>query len=554
MLQRLYISNYALIDSVDIRYESGLSTITGETGAGKSILLGALSLVLGKRADTQVLKDKNQKAIIEIELTLSASNTGIRTIFESYDVDFDTHTTIRREISPQGKSRAFINDTPTNLQALKDIGESLIDIHSQHENLLLKDSNFQTEVIDAAAQNKAIRDAYGQAYTEWEHAKLQLKKYNEKIETHKKELHFIEFKLAELQTANLQADELELLEEESKILEQGEEILKTIEQCNAFFNEEHNTLSALKNITNEFQKKEKLSKTFSDFHSRFQQVFIDLTELARDIDSFSGNFEFDIDTLNGMHERINFLQSLLSKYNKSSIAELIEEKEALETILSEIEAAQFDNKTLENACKEKEKQVIKIAAELRNSRQKAITHIQPQLIAMLQSLGMPSVNFEIELKDFPQLSNLGSEAIEMKFSANKHISASYLGNISSGGELSRVMLCLKAIVSKENLLQTIIFDEIDTGVSGEIADKMGEIMLDIAAHIQVIVITHLPQIAAKAKKHYKVFKIETTNTTITNIETLSEKQRIEEIAKMMSGAVITDAALDNAKHLLGIHL
>lgn len=550
MLTRLYISNYALIDFLEINCNAGLTSITGETGAGKSIILGALSLVLGKRADTSVLKNLEQKSIIEIEVHIQSKH--VVPLFAKYDVDYEPHTILRREITPQGKSRAFINDTPVSLQALKEIGESLIDIHSQHQNLLLRESHFQMQVIDATANNKDLLAEYTQEFVVLQQRLKDLLQFEQDIARHTSDLEYTKFRYNELQQANLKIGELEELEQDAHMLEQGEEIIALFELAKSVFEGEIGSLQGIKSISTALQKKAHISKEFAELNERLSQAYIELSDIAREIDSIHTRFDFDPSKLDAIHSRIDQLHTLLHKFSVQSVEHLIAERDRLQTLLQHIEHAEFDSKELQDACVQQELKVREIALQLHNTRKMAIKSVQPQLVEMLQKLGMPSVSFSIQLVHSKQLHALGADTVEMKFSANKNIPEQALGDVSSGGELSRVMLCLKALISTSKSLQTIIFDEIDTGVSGEIADQMGTIMQDMSQHLQVIVISHLPQIAAKAQFQFKVFKEETSNTTTTKIVALTNEQRIEELAKMMSGKHITTAAIENAKHLLGL--
>lgn len=551
MLQRLYITNYALIDFLEISFESGLSSITGETGAGKSIILGALSLLLGKRCDTSVLKNKEEKSVVEIDVILDSKK--FKQVFIDNDVDFEEHTIIRREITPQGKSRAFINDTPVSLQALKDIGDLLIDIHSQHQNLFLRESSFQCEVVDAAANNKDLLQQFAAEYEILQQKKKALNDFRESVKKHASDLQYMQFRLQELQQAHLKADELQELEQEAAVLEHGEDIKLLFLQAKSVLEDENSLLPSLKSIVTGFEKKASLSKEFLDLSQRLSQVYIELSDISSEIARYDSHLDFDPARLEVIHQRLDIIQSLIYKFGVSSVEELITEQLRLQEIISHIENADIDGKEYEKAFDLQQIKIKELALEIRKTRKKAIAIIEPQVVGMLQKLGMPNVTFTIELKELEQIQTNGADTILMKFSANKNIPAQWLGEVSSGGELSRVMLCLKAILSKSKSLQTIIFDEIDTGVSGEIADQMGGIMQLMAKDLQVIVITHLPQIAAKAKFQFKVFKEETSNTTTTNIITLNQEQRIEELAKMVSGKHVTDAAIQNAKHLLGIY-
>lgn len=551
MISRLHISNYALIDFLDISFQSGLSSITGETGAGKSIILGALSLLLGKRCDTNVLKNKEQKSIVEAEFVLEKSQFAA--IFEKHDADFDTHTIIRREISPQGKSRAFINDTPVGLQALREIGELFFDIHSQHQNLFLKEATFQCQVLDAAANNHTHLQDYAQSFA------LTQKKLNE-LNTHKQMLvknaadcSYFEFRLQELTQAKLQNDnELQELEEELALLENSEEIKQLLAQAEEMFIGEMAFLPQLKQLSVSFDRKAKISSHFQEFANRLQQSYIELQDVSAEISSYNARLDFDASRLMELQTRIDLLQNLLHKYNCSTIVELKTEQERLQTLVDSISNATIDCEELEKAYETQKKATWKIAEIIRKNRKKAIEIIEPQVVTTLQKLGMPSVAFRIELQPLTELQANGADSVQMLFSANKNIAPQWLGEISSGGELSRVMLCLKAILAQAKSVRTIVFDEIDTGVSGEIAEQMGEIMKEMAKNLQVIVITHLPQIAAQGRTQFKVYKTETAETTTSNIVELNQEQRVEEIAKMMSGKQVSQAAVLNAKHLLGL--
>lgn len=551
MLRKIHISNYALIDVLDITFDTGFSSVTGETGAGKSIILGALSLILGKRCDTSVLKNKDIKSVVEVEIVLP--DNSLKDLFAIHEADFDLHTIIRREITPQGKSRAFINDTPVSLQALKEIGEYLIDIHSQHQNLFLRESTFQCQVVDAAAGNKELLQEYATQYNLLQHKKREFEDFKKAVEKNASDISYLSFRLQELVQAKLQSNELEELEQEASVLEHSEEIKLLFLQAQSVFDSEQNILSQLKSLIQNFEKKKHISVDFEDFYSRLSQTYIELSDIALEINQYNSHLDFDPNRLETIHQRLDVLHGLIHKYKVSTIAELIEEQSKLQQIIQSIENSDIDGAEYKKAYEEQQKQVWIIAEKIRKNRKIAIQNIEPQVIQMLQKLGMPSVSFQIQIKELHELQINGADEISMLFSANKNIPMQWMGTISSGGELSRVMLCLKAILCKSKSLHTIIFDEIDTGVSGEIADQMAHIMESMSADLQVISITHLPQIAAKAKNQFKVYKFESSDTTSTNILQLNTEQRIEELAKMMSGKQINEAAILNAKHLLGIN-
>ena len=551
MLHTLVISNYALIDSLNIQFDNGMATITGETGAGKSIMLGALSLLLGKRADTSVLKDTSQKSIIEA--TFSFQNDELKPLFESLDVDFDRDTIIRREITPQGKSRSFVNDTPVSLQTLKELGTILIDIHSQHQNLFLKESSFQCQVVDAEANNESVLKEYQHELHILHSIEKELNDFLEQTQKKKDDLAYYTFRLNELKSANIQVGELEELERESIFIENSEEIKSMLSQADDVFNGDNAILPQIRTIQQHFEKNASMSADFQNIAERLSQSYIELSDIADEISRNNANLDFDARQKEELDARLDTLNNLLHKYSAHNEQELLAQQDELQTLVSNLENADFHSEELQKQFNTQLRKVETLAKKLHENRKKAITNLCPQIVSLLQKLGMPSVSFNINITETKEFHANGSDDVRMTFSANKNIAPQWLGEISSGGELSRVMLCLKYILAKNKSVQTIIFDEIDTGVSGEIADQMGTMMQEMAQDMQVITITHLPQIAVKAKKQYKVFKTETAETTTSNIVQLTQEQRVEEIAKMLSGKTITEAALTNAKMLLNQH-
>ena len=548
MLHKLTISNYALIDTLEISFTDGMTTITGETGAGKSIILGALSLLLGKRADTTVLKDKDKKSIVEA--TFSLPNDSLSTFFESLDIDFDKETIIRREITPQGKSRSFVNDTPVGLQTLKELGTILIDIHSQHQNLFLKESSFQCQVVDAEANNTALLEQYQQELQTLHSIEKELHTFLADIQKKKDDLSYYKFRLDELTKADIHEGELAHLEQESLLMEHSEEIKTMLAQADDAFSGENALLSQLKNIQHSFERNAELSAQFQQIAERLSQSYIELSDISDEIAKSNANLDFDPQQKEEVENRLDLLNNLLHKYSASDEQSLLQKKDELQSLVDNLENADFHCDELQKQFDKQREIVSALAQKLHINREKAIKNLCPQIVNLLQKLGMPSVSFDIMMTQAKEFHANGIDEIQMVFSANKNIVPQWLGEISSGGELSRVMLCLKYILAKNKSVQTIIFDEIDTGVSGEIADQMGTMMLDMAKEMQIITITHLPQIAVKAQKQFKVFKTETSETTSTNIVQLTHEQRVEEIAKMLSGKTITDAALNNAKMLL----
>ncbi|MBO4778972.1 MAG: DNA repair protein RecN [Bacteroidales bacterium] len=548
MLHKLTISNYALIDNLEISFTDGMTTITGETGAGKSIILGALSLLLGKRADTTVLKDKEKKSIVEA--TFSLPNDSLATFFESLDIDFDKETIIRREITPQGKSRSFVNDTPVGLQTLKELGTILIDIHSQHQNLFLKESSFQCQVVDAEANNVTLLEQYRQELQSLHSIEKELHTFLADIQKKKDDLSYYKFRLDELTKANIHEGELADLEQESTLMEHSEEIKTMLAQADEAFSGENALLGQLKNIQHSFERNARLSAQFQQIAERLSQSYIELSDISDEIAKNNANLDFDPQQKEEIENRLDLLNNLLHKYSASDEQSLLQKRDELQTLVDNLENADFHCDELQKQFDKQREIVSALAQKLHTNREKAIKNLCPQIVNLLQKLGMPSVSFNIMMTQAKEFHANGIDDIQMVFSANKNIAPQWLGEISSGGELSRVMLCLKYILAKNKSVQTIIFDEIDTGVSGEIADQMGTMMLDMAKEMQIITITHLPQIAVKAQKQFKVFKTETNETTSTNIVQLSHEQRIEEIAKMLSGKTISEAALNNAKMLL----
>ena len=548
MLHKLIISNYALIDNLDISFTDGMTTITGETGAGKSIILGALSLLLGKRADTTVLKDKDKKSVVEA--TFSLPNDSLSAFFESLDIDFDNETIIRREITPQGKSRSFVNDTPVGLQTLKELGTVLIDIHSQHQNLFLKESSFQCQVVDAEANNGDLLNEYAKELHVLNKRKKELEDFLSEIQKKKDDLAYYKFRLDELVKANLQGGELADLEQESTLMEHSEEIKTMLAQADEAFSGENALLSQLKTIQHSFEKNAQLSSQFQAISERLAQSYIELSDISDEISKNNANLDFDPQQKESIDERIDLLNTLLHKYSALDENELIAKRDELQTLVNSLENADFQSEELQKNYDQQILVVQKIADEIHLRRAEAVQRLEPQIVSLLQKLGMPNVKFAIDMIPLNEFRSNGKDEIRMKFSANKNIAPQWLGEISSGGELSRVMLCLKYILTKNKSVHTIIFDEIDTGVSGEIADQMGSMMLDMSKDLQIITITHLPQIAVKAQNQFKVFKTETTETTTSSIEKLTEEQRVNEIAKMLSGKTITEAALNNARLLL----
>ena len=550
MLNSLYIQNYVLIDNLDIRFDQGFSVITGETGAGKSIILGALSLVLGQRADGKSIKNDADKCIIEA--TFDISNYKLEPFFQQHDLDYDAESCImRRELYRSGKSRAFINDSPVSLTLMKELGHQLIDIHSQHQNLLLGDSRFQLNVVDVMAENEILLILYRKAYRQYQSLKREQKELIEKASQSKQEEDYIRFQLEQLLDARLQSDEQSELEQELETLSHAEEIKSGLYRIeNLLDGESANAVGLLKESLSISESLERYLPKAQEMTERLRSAYLDINDLAGEISGIKEDIEFNPDRMDWVNDRLNTLYSLQQKHRVTSVDALLEIQEKYEQQLQTIDS--FDERL-----DDLNKQIVLAHDELMQqamvlSEQRAITAkaIAAQLVKLIAPLGMPNTRFEIEMLRKPEFDNDGIDDIQFMFSANKSAPLQPVAQTASGGEISRLMLCIKAMIAGFTALPAIIFDEVDTGVSGDIADKMGDIMQELGSKMQVFAITHLPQIAAKGKAHYFVYKEDTHERTLTRIKALSVDERIREIARMLSGASLTDAAIANAKDLL----
>lgn len=552
MLKHLYIKNFTLIDQLDIEFRPGFSVITGETGAGKSIILGAIGLLLGNRADSKLIKQGEKKCTIEAHFDLS--NYGFEAFFEAHDIDFEPEDTIiRRELTATGKSRAFINDTPVSLQMMRTLGEQLIDIHSQHQNLLLQKDDFQLNVVDIIAQDSTELAAYQTAFQCYKNAEKQLSELKEQIARAQENEEFMRFQFGELDSAGLTEGRQEELEQESETLSHAEDIKTAFYEADSLLNEDDNgvlsrlgrSLESLGNIENVYPKAQELAQRLSSVH-------IELKDIAEEISGESGLIDFDPSRLDSINQQLDQLNALEQKFHVSTERELIGIRDEMEKQLKNIEHSDEELETLEQEVKRRLDECEKLAGKLTTSRRKAIKTVEAQMSSRLVPLGIPNVRFKVELTAKP-LSTDGADKVQFLFSANTSTRMESVAQVASGGEIARVMLSLKAMVSGAVKLPTIIFDEIDTGVSGKIAQKMALIMQEMGNNNrQVISITHLPQIAALGSSHYKVEKEETPEGTRSRMRELTEEQRVAEIAQMLSGADISDAALQNARDLLGL--
>lgn len=552
MLKQLYIKNFTLIDELNISLYPGFSVITGETGAGKSIILGAIGLLLGNRADSKAIKAGRDRCVIEAHFDLS--RYGMQKFFDDNDIDYDADDTIiRRELTAAGKSRAFINDTPVPLTRMRELGEQLVDIHSQHQNLLLQKEDFQLNVVDIIAQDADQLKVYQKEYYAYRKAKELLEELKAEIAKNRENEEFMRFQHKELDDANLQEGELEQLEQEAETLSHSEDIKTALfEADNALSGDDDSILDKLKNATHQLENICDVYPSMADVAGRMQSSYIELKDIAQEISSNVDHVEFDPNRLDAINTRLDKLYTLQQKFHVETVTELIATRDRIAEQLSHIDNGDED-------IEEKEKEVAallvkaeKQAALLTSIRQKSAKAIEKEMKGRLIPLGIPNVRFEIAFADKP-LSGNGADKVSFLFSANKSTQLQPVSQVASGGEIARVMLSLKAMISGAVKLPTIIFDEIDTGVSGKIAEKMADIMEEMGLqNRQVLSITHLPQIAAKGSHHYKVLKEETENGTISHMKELNNQERIEEIAQMLSGSDITQAALANAKELLRI--
>lgn len=552
MLKQLYIKNFTLIDELNISLYPGFSVITGETGAGKSIILGAIGLLLGNRADSKAIKAGRDRCVIEAHFDLS--RYGMQKFFDDNDIDYDADDTIiRRELTAAGKSRAFINDTPVPLTRMRELGEQLVDIHSQHQNLLLQKEDFQLNVVDIIAQDADQLKVYQKEYYAYRKAKELLEELKAEIAKNRENEEFMRFQHKELDDANLQEGELEQLEQEAETLSHSEDIKTALyEADSALSGENDSILDKLKNATHQLENICDVYPSMADVAGRMQSSYIELKDIAQEISSSVDHVEFDPNRLDAINTRLDKLYTLQQKFHVETVTELIATRDRIAEQLSHIDNGDED-------IEEKEKEVAallakaeKQAALLTSIRQKSAKVIEKEMKGRLIPLGIPNVRFEIAFAEKP-LSGNGADKVSFLFSANKSTQLQPVSQVASGGEIARVMLSLKAMISGAVKLPTIIFDEIDTGVSGKIAEKMADIMEEMGLqNRQVLSITHLPQIAAKGSHHYKVLKEETENGTISHMKELNNQERIEEIAQMLSGSDITQAALANAKELLRI--
>lgn len=550
MLKTLYIKNYALIDELNVEFDKGFSVVTGETGAGKSIILGALSLILGQRAENKYIKEGASKCTIEGVFDISAYN--LRALFESNDMIYEgNECIIRREIWASGKSRAFVNDSPVYLNHLKVLGERLIDIHSQHENLSLNDNLFQLTLIDSIAKTAAVKSKYGDYFQSYKKVEKELHQLHEIAKQNKEEEDYLRFQYDSLSEAHLSADEQEELEAELETITHSEEIKSGLYKLtNMLSGEEQSVEDGLRQALEAAKSLQKFLSSSQELMDRIESAYIDMKDVRQEAERLFEEVEFNPERQQIIEDRLSIIYGLQQKHSVSTVQELIDIHTEIGEKLQNIESMDERIEALEKEYTAKNEVVHAEATLLSDLRKSAVAAIEKNIVGQLAYLGMPNARFEIRFVDKKLLDATGKDNVSFMFSANKNTQLQPISQIASGGEISRLMLTLKSLVADATALATIIFDEVDTGTSGEIADKMGLIMRKLSSNMQVLAITHLPQIATKGDAHFYVYKEDTTESTITTVKKLSMNERIQEIASMLSGAETTVQALENAKVML----
>lgn len=549
MIKQLHISNYALIDRLDIEFADGLTIITGETGAGKSIILGALSLILGERADLKAIRDADSKTIVEA--TFDIAGYGLEPFFKEYDIDWDEHECIvRRELSPSGRSRAFVNDTPVALAALRELVTRLLDIHSQHNNMLLSNPQFQLSILDSIAGNADLLGNYHKAYAEYREAEQRLAETVTAMERLKQNEDYIRFQLDQLQAMQLQPDEdqqLEALQARLSNITSLKEALWSVE--NELDGEENGVLVHLTSVVQRLDEAERCLTEISGMSDRVRSSLIDLKDIAQDVGNIMDTLNDDPSELARVDERLSSIYSLMRKHNAQNVNQLIDIQHDYERQLGEIDHNDEMLEQLKSQVEETFKASTAIAADLSANRRQAATKFVKELLSLALPLGMKNLAFDVQLTPV-KLSRSGADHVEFMMAFNKNQRLMPVKETASGGEISRVMLCIKTIIARHMQLPSIIFDEVDTGVSGDVANMIGEMMADIARAIQVIAITHLPQVAANGDHHLRVYKTDNERETLTHVEQLSDQEHVMEIARMLSGKDLNQAAILNAKSLI----
>ncbi|MDY0078317.1 MAG: DNA repair protein RecN [Bacteroidales bacterium] len=552
MLQKLSISNYALIEALNISFGNGFTVITGETGAGKSILLGALGLVLGKRADVGVLFNKDEKCIVE--LTFQLENDSLKPLFESWDLEYDRECLMRREISPKGKSRAFINDTPVNLQQMKTLGSQLIDVHSQHDSLLLVDQNYQLKMLDTLIDDQSVIEDYKLHYQTYIKLKQEIEKLKSELSSNLAEMDFLRFQLNEIEAANLVANEFEELQQRLLMLDHAEEIKTSLVEINSILQQgEQPIISELTQLKRQLEKLRKYLPQATSLDERLDTVLIELKDISFETDQLEADVQFDPDELEQASARMDLINHLMHKHHLKSFDQLLKLKTELAERLSNIDSSEdilaqktklFDTNFLK---------LKALATTIHKQRLAAAQPFQQSVSGLLKQLGMPFGSFKIDCTPTASITDLGMSRVRFLFSANKGIAEAEIDKVASGGELSRLMLAIKWMIAGAGFVSTVIFDEIDTGVSGEVAARVARLLRQMSGKVQLINITHLPQIASKADAHFFVFKEESKERSFTNMRLLDLDERYEEVAKMISNDAVSEVALQAAKSLFEVN-
>lgn len=550
MLTHLYIKNYALITELDMDFYSALSCLTGETGAGKSIILGALGLLMGNRADSRSITEGEQKCVIEAEFI---GSDEVERLCRQNDLDYSGTIVLRRELLPT-KSRAFANDTPVSLPLMRELADCLIDIHSQHQNLLLKDDAFQLSVVDVVADNAFQRKDYAEALTQYQHTERELRRLQELARRSREDADYVAFQYKQLDEARLVAGEWEQLDREQQLLSHTEEVKQALTTATALLEDAPSgvvqnlkeTLAALRRISDYLPTEDNLT-------DRLDSAYIELRDIADEVRTIAERTDFDPQRLQQVEERLDLLNSLMQKHHLQTVDELITLRDNLQEQLQRNENYDTEIAALQKLSEEQLHILQQSALALRRSRQQVTQTIADRLMSSLNRLGMPNAHIEVSLTERKDYSASGADNVQFLFSANRNQSLRQVQEVASGGEIARIMLSIKALMAEGQGLPTLIFDEIDTGVSGEVASNIGQMMQQMAQHRQILTITHLPQIAAKAEHHYKVYKQDTEQRTETHIRLLGQEERVSEIATLLSGSEITSAAISNAKELLCYH-
>jgi DNA repair protein RecN (Recombination protein N) len=549
MLIKLFVHNYALIKELDLELETGLTIITGETGAGKSILLGALSLILGARADSSVLLDKSDKCIVEG--TFRIEEYELEEFFSSNELDYEPVATMRREINPAGKSRAFINDTPVTINVLKELGDRLIDIHSQHQTLMLSENSFQLTLIDSFSGIPSLKNEYREIYLRYRKLRKEFISIKDQAEKNRADLEYFQFQYNQLDEAKLIEGEQDELEAEQELLGHTEEIkLALATSSNLFSAEGMSILSMLRDVKGNLARIKTFLPESESLLTRIDSTLIELDDLAAEIEKLSVSIEADPQRLARVSNRLDNIYSLIQKHKVNNLSGLLARKDEIKDLISSIVSGDERINELEKQLNNDVAQLTDIAGRISEKRKSILPEIETRITGLLRQLGMPNAKFKIALSQMDEFTPTGIDHADFLFSANKQIEPENLAKIASGGELSRVMLSLKSLLTKNNNLPTIIFDEIDSGVSGEVADKVGQILSAMGKYMQVINITHLPQVASRGTRHYHVYKDDTDNSTFTRVKLLSPEERILEVARLLSGSEVTETAMKNARELL----